>query len=1455
MAYSLNPKGSYEEELINPYKPVATTRVASTQAVPPAQTKSGLRIQRRADGGDDFYRGNQKTTIEEFAKGTGNRVEDVRGYLASKGNKDEQRILTKQYYETKDPEVSSFNRLDVNQQRGRIAELEKAAGRKNFNIAEDMRNAKWAQEQLGKINQFGTKREGNLLTFGQDLVGGLVKTAARPVDLIADTFQAEGRTNQLRNLAREGKISIDDFNQGIQEIYQNNIQDKIVIDDKGMAQKQRLNPLEFIGQAAATGADLGTTFSPYGAGYKVAAGQTLKAAAPQIAKGLAKEGTAYTVAATGNDLLQGREVTPASILNNALLSYGGAAVGAGAALATPALKKGAQNALETTKELNPQYRASNSAEVLELDNFVNNLNQNAERLRAQGLSENSAPLIQNRRAVEQALQERSNVFNRELNTAQRELQGGFARIPGKAPEPEFSSMLQDAGMTPAQPKLPQPAGSIDAAIDTPLKQSRFTQNTVQGSPEVSDQLRSQVKSAEPTYQTVTDAGRIAASEEYLKTSGVKKATTDVRERLSAKNIDDQTVSDAIAVAKALDQKGNPTSLLEASAIYEELGEKLSKAGQTVQAASLLSNRTPQGLQYGALRALKKAGVEITDQMRKDIARLTDDVRKTAPGSYEDGLARFQISEYVAKNTPSSNISKATQLWKAGLLTSPRTTAGNLLGNLGETVFKKGYVDPLATLVDTVFSLFTKKVSRSLTYRGIGSGTKEGLGKAVSYFKTGYDPRNPAQKFDVRQIHYSDTPLGKAAETYTQTVFKLMGVADQPFYYANLRNSLYDQAITAATNANLKGKKAREFIKKFVTEPDQKAMQLADAEARYSVFQNETQLGQTASRLKNMEGIPGDIAEFLIPFSGVPSSVATRMVERTPIGTAIEIVRQLTPGFSAAKKQGLKGREALKYAAEVNAKNFDQRAMTQAIANGSAAIPLVGAGYALANSGLMTLGYPSDKAERDLWEAEGKQPYSIRVGDQWLSLNYLQPAGNLMAAGAEYAGKLLQGESQQEAWNTAVAGAFKALTEQSFLQGVSGAISAVNDPARFGQRFAESTAGSLVPNFIRTGARAFDPVKREVDSLGDAVAAGIPGLRQNLDEKTNILGEPVSRNSSTLNEIFNPFRPSDVQNQDNPVVQELRRLQDAKNGITPSQATKSSLEGLDDAQLREVNEKVSTQISGEYDRVMTDPRYEMLTDGDKKRILERVNDTVFPAVKSEYKDDIDLTKRSRLYKDGTEVDYFANFEKSTTDGNDIKSKLNTDTPSYKFLLETSNIAEEDKDAWSQSEVDPKYSSLVDNINSKLPENMPKVPMTNGVAELYADFEKRKADEGWSQLQTQKESRDLLNKAYKSSYTTDEKFLASLSDTELLNALDSGQVTPEQLQRIATIDETLFSMGDTPSLGNKVREALGYGKLSRASGGRSGGGGRGKSTFKVNLYESVDPTSIGKRLRKLVQEATL
>lgn len=692
----------------------------------------------------------------------------------------------------------------------------------------------------------------------------------------------------------------------------------------------------------------------------------------------------------------------------------------------------------------------------------------------------------------------------------------------------------------------------------------------------------------------------------------------------AKESSNKGVAAATALIDHYQKLGN---FERAGEIAEEAAERLTEAGRQVQAASIWNRLGPEGIVQYASRQLKKSDKKLTPELRDNLQKMAIDLKKIEDPE-ERALATKRMMDEIGRAKGSTLGEKVASLWKSGLLTSPLTTAGNIAGNLQETVVRKGLVDPIAAFSDQVMSLATGKRAKTFTMDDLIKGSNEGVMRGVKYLKTGYDPRrNPANKFDAKDVYFSDTKVGRAAEKYTQGVMRLMGAADQPFYYGALRNSLADQARAAAKTQGLKGAEKTEFIKNYVTEPTVDALKLADEEAQFATFQNKTKLGNAAARAKRAFG-PG--AEAVMPFTQVPSSIATRIITRTPIGTAQQIVKQI----QNVRKGG----------------EFDQRAMAQAIGEGGAGVALVGAGAALLKSGDINLGFPSDHKEAELWKQEGRQPYSVKIGDQWHSLNYLQPFGAILAMGAAFERAKKAGASTQDALAQSAAEAGKTLVEQSFLKGLSGTLKAINEPERYAESFIENLSNSVIPNVVDAVGRAMDENQRVVEGPVDAFKSTLPGLRETLPVKTDATGEPM-KNEAGLSALINPLRSSPAKS--TPMTEELRSLQDLKLGVMPTKATKKTfkvrdLTGSEERELTTSSAKKTTDI---WNSLIKKPEYRSLTPEQKRKALDAARDDVWAVEKYRFgkehglNDDKSWENLSRaqrkLYQSGSYQDYIKN----------------------------------------------------------------------------------------------------------------------------------------------------------------------------------------------------------------------
>jgi len=918
---------------------------------------------------------------------------------------------------------------------------------------------------------------------------------------------------------------------------------------------------------------------------------------------------------------------------------------------------------------------------------------------------------------------------------------------------------------------------------TPASKQRGLVTSVKNSDQASPTVRKNVSGS----YTPRSTAQLALNADKYSKGGLKRVTTEVNDSLAKKTgtINDQEIANAIAVAKRNDAQGNYDA---AQQIYDKLAEHGTKGGQAIQAFSLLKNRTPQGMKFQALRSLKKAGIELNPSEQKELGRHIDIISKTRPNTTERDMAIHNLVQFVNKRIPTGAGDKIVNFWRAGLLTSPVTTGGNILGNTSEALTRNIFTNPIGAAADKVMSLFTGKRTKTLV-GGQLSGGKLGLKKAGTYLKTGFDERNPNAKFDApQQLNYNNKAIGK----YVNGVYRWMGGQDQPFYYAAKNQAARDLATADVKNLGLKGQAAKDYITKAENDPNWKPQTFkskSDAEkaAKYSVYQNDTLIGHMASGMKEYAAkhskAGGAVANFLLPFTRVPASVAMRIIDRTPLGTASEAVKQL-----------------------LNVKNgrgFDQRAMAEAIGNGSFGIGVFAAGAALAKSGLITGAYPTDPKERALWKSEGKQEYSVKIGNRWYSLNYIQPFGAILAIGAQVHNDQAQGASFAEAWNKAGATALQSVQNQSFLQGINGALDAINNPQESASQYLTSTASSAVPNFIRTTARATDPLQRNTKGVVPALKGAIPGLRETLPAKQDMFGKPLPGYDNAANQLANPLRPDLVRNAKDPVVNELQRLQDSKNGIIPTQFDKSAFAGkggkgkkLTDAQVAQLNSLVNGKVKTVWGKMIADPRYKALSDEDKATALKSAKDSIATALKRQF-----------------------------AAKNNIASALTKPASAKSLYILSGEVPDFLASAASGTSVSPnlakQYKTVLGHYGSMNTADRTKAFNTQKSAEYQYDEAKYQNDLANGTLTTAQKirtQRTLQKEKVGSVYPKNVRDLYSLSKTELYNYLS----TPEKgidktkiAKQLIAYDQALYNAG----LETSLKFETGIAPSSGGSGSRS------------------------------------
>lgn len=978
-------------------------------------------------------------------------------------------------------------------------------------------------------------------------------------------------------------------------------------------------------------------------------------------------------------------------------------------------------------------------------------------------------------------------------------------------------IVEAAGIKPPAPAEPVPVEN--APVNG--KQSRFANRTVQKSEEVSPELKQMVAQEKVGYDPHTNEGRLAAASEFLKNKTPDDAYSEVIKSFENEaKVNDQHVVNAIQTAKLLDESAKEGDLMKATEIYDNLSRHLSKKGQEIQAASLLSNRTPQGLYYSALKALRQGKVDPTPEMQTTLKAMTDKIKAAEKGSEARDYAIKEMQQYVARQIPSPLLDKMISGWKAGLLTGVKTITGNAESNLTFRVAHEAS-KPLAVAIDRGISAFTKKRSQALTYRGSLSGAGEGFQKGWQYFKTGIDERSGVtNKFlegsSGKELNFKN----KYINAYVNGVFRNMGAQDRPFYYSQLRTSLNELATVEGKNMGLKGRELRAHVDKTMADPSMDMMQIAKNEADRAVLAQDTGLSKVAGGLRQSvdrmdPGITKTILktgiETTMPFTGVPSAFVSRVIDFTPAG----------PLKLAADRLFFK-------------KEISQRDFSNALAEATTGTGVMWLGSELAKNGQLSGPYPNDPKEQARWKAEGITPNSIKIGGKWVSLNYLGPSGMLLNAGARAHESAANGGNALSNVGAAAGGMPKDLTQQSFLQGVSNAVSAVNDPGRYLNNYLNSQAGSIIPTIINDIGNATDSQQRDRNNPIDAVKSRLPVVRTSLPESIDVFGNKLKATSNPVDRMINPLRPSNERQND--VFSEINRLHGQNVDVMPTNLDKTqSFDGvkvpLTDAQRKQLQTSVGQNTQKLWGEAMKSDEYKALSDDGKKKMLDGIYQTVLEGEKRKFQADNSLgqynqtfdgkaqklSKNASSYLDGgMDISKFAK-EPGGSGGTQLTINKSLGGNSKTILKGYNNMDTDQRQKWFDSANDNEYKYQ------------------------QAKYENDKANGTLTKAEDARAKYDLAQAKVGSSYTKEVRDLYSLNKTELYSLLTSDPKGQELANQIVAYGDQLESAG----LGNnKWRDSKG--NIAFAPKEKGGGSGRkgGKGKTGSALSDSAIISAVGK-----------
>lgn len=470
-----------------------------------------------------------------------------------------------------------------------------------------------------------------------------------------------------------------------------------------------------------------------------------------------------------------------------------------------------------------------------------------------------------------------------------------------------------------------------------------------------------------------------------------------------------------------------------------------------------------------------------------------------------------------------------------MLGNPRTHIRNIVGNVAMNVLQNTK-NTVAGAGEDIASIFNKNLERTKTLRRATQEQRD-FAKADAFLME--DILENGGKYSAETLldrskrQFDNRLLNKIADINS----KLLEKEDTIFL-----KTAYRQALQGYMSANNITVQDMEDSPKIAN----KARQYAIDQAQEATFHQFNALASQLSQLEEKGGIAGALTSAILPFKKTPLNIAKTGIEYSPvnlmraIGGTINDISQTNKELQSQLNKGKITQE--EYNSEVSSmvnNRIDQ------MAKGLTGTALGLLGYALSKMGVLKATNKDDEDEFE--ESLGKQEFSVQIGDNTYSLDWLAPTAIPLFIGANVqelfneTGELNEeGEEKSfydrlgDTLNTMATGltqAFEPMTEMSMLQGLASALSSYEQDssnkifdilASAGQSY----AGQFVPTAVGQVAKTIDPVVRDttstkkgfakkVDQLVKQTMSKAPFVSQMLPSKPDVWGEDKTRADNVL----------------------------------------------------------------------------------------------------------------------------------------------------------------------------------------------------------------------------------------------------------------------------------------------------------------------------------------------------
>jgi hypothetical protein len=519
---------------------------------------------------------------------------------------------------------------------------------------------------------------------------------------------------------------------------------------------------------------------------------------------------------------------------------------------------------------------------------------------------------------------------------------------------------------------------------------------------------------------------------------------------------------------------------------------------------------------------KAAGADLARQLQaRRITARPEDARRIdmiLDGIYRTGAAADEVAD-AAKGVDWKNPESVATFYRTfvkpkasdwidtlrynSMLSSPLTHIQNAASNLQGTALISPIEKAVAGGLDAMRSALTGAPRKQFAGEGVAytKGYFTALSKATRVFSETMSGKKLSMMPDVLDIPLKQNGVFSKIEKAAKLPLRLLEASDQFFSTlteSGIKSSLEYRIAKGANVGDIGAQASEEAARRLFRG------ELGKKEQGYVLDAIDTVANLVVRARDSQNPIVSNIAKFTLPFVRTPTNILKQGLEYSPMGLATLV--------------GNKNKT------EQMAKIIIGTSVASGVAT-------------MLGSNRLTWAQPTNEKEKQDFLAAGMQPYSVKIGDKWVSYSKLHPAlafnFALVSALDDSMKRGQTDEATADKILSAVAKWGNFFADQSYMKQIGDLVAGVKGDETSASKIVSNYASQLIParamlswinNFIDPVQRQADPTGSMLDQQVQWVMTQLPGFSKMTPPKTDAMGNPINKQHPLWN-AFSPFKIS------------------------------------------------------------------------------------------------------------------------------------------------------------------------------------------------------------------------------------------------------------------------------------------------------------------------------------------